>query len=289
MSFALVVVTLTACGSLARFGYGHASTALAFYLDHYLDLDSAQKALVRDGLTKTFAWHRQHEIPSYVEALARLQEKITRGDIAPGDVETFGTSVAGTADRTIAHAAPMLATLASSLRPEQVAYLTRRLDRANADFRKEWQEGSVAKQRDKRYEKALEQFERWFGQLDESQRSLLRDRIDHLNVDYAKPPQLQARYAERLRRQTELLALISQLQANPVAPEEAVRLAHGFVERFDLPGAPERIAYERRARAQGAALVADVIRSTTSDQRRTAVERIQSWIDDFRKIAARDA
>ena len=69
-------LTLTGCGAV-RLAYNNAPDLTYWWLDGFLDLDSAQSARLRNDLNALQAWHRKEELPAVAEMLKNLQAAVS--------------------------------------------------------------------------------------------------------------------------------------------------------------------------------------------------------------------
>ena len=81
---ASLCVALGACSAL-RIGYSQAPDLSYWWLDRYVDFNSAQTPRVRDALQQWFAWHRRSQLPDYAALLARAQAELA-ADTTPARV-----------------------------------------------------------------------------------------------------------------------------------------------------------------------------------------------------------
>ena len=65
---------LVAC-SAVKTVYSQAPDLAYWYLDGYVDFNGAQSLQVKSGLTRVQAWHRQTQLPAYIDILQKLQER----------------------------------------------------------------------------------------------------------------------------------------------------------------------------------------------------------------------
>ncbi|HEU4620656.1 MAG TPA: DUF6279 family lipoprotein [Burkholderiaceae bacterium] len=274
---ACAVLIVAAC-STVRFGYNHADTVLLLYVDNYLDLDERQEQLARDAVRKVLAWHRVHELPGYVNELTTVRDNIETGRVTPENVAALNEAITASIERTLAFAAPLLSDVVQTLKPDQIAHLRRKIDKNNAEFKRQYLTGTLDDQQQARADKLVEQFERWFGKLDRHQRDELRALADARSYDNA------TWFAERQRRQQLLFALINDVQTRKPTGEQATKLLARYIDEFERPRHADARAVNERMRVNTRRLIADMIGRMTDAQRATAVKRVQRWIDDFRLL-----
>ena len=274
-----LLLALGGC-SAARFGYDHGDTIALASLDHYLDLDAGQKVQAREQLQRLFAWHRAHELPVVAQELAWMQTALDR-PTTPADLERLQAATRASVDRTVDQALPALIAFARMLRPEQLAHLRREFERANTDYRDEYLDLSPDTRQRRRLDKFLERMERWFGGFDRRQRAQIGVWLA------AVPEDPQIRYAQRVARQQELLALIEALRQTATSQDEARRLVRAYTDRLEWQSAAPGSAEAARDQRAGMVLVAQVINATTPAQKETARKRLQGWREDVASLMAK--
>ena len=78
----------TGCTAL-RFGYNQAPTLAYWWLDGYVDLDSAQGERTQAALDTWFRWHRREALPIYAQQL----EQVAQQALAPTTPERFAAEI----------------------------------------------------------------------------------------------------------------------------------------------------------------------------------------------------
>lgn len=275
--FAGMVLGLAACSTI-RLGYTHADRLALYYIDNYLDLDAEQEIAWRDALRQVMTWHRQQELPGYIKELEAVRRQLN-GPVSVAQVHALNDTIRTSLTRTAHMAAPLMADLLPTLRPEQLTYLQTRLEKANAEYRAEQMAGSVAEQNERRYERLVTQLERWFGDFSPAQRGQIRAWSD------ARPLRSSLWYQERLRRQDELRALLRYAVHDKPARSALTQRLRLWIDTWPMAPADRRITLDE-ARGQTLQLLADVANLADAGQKRTAVQRVQMWIDDFTVLVA---
>ena len=125
--------------------------------------------------------------------------------------------------------------------------------------------------------------ERWFGGFDRRQRAQIGVWLA------AVPEDPQIRYAQRVARQQELLALIEALRQPATSQDEARRLVRAYTDRLEWQSAAPGSAEAARDQRAGMVLVAQVINATTPAQKETARKRLQGWREDVASLMAKAA
>jgi hypothetical protein len=274
----ILLLAVSACSNL-QIGYNLGDTATLYYLDGYLDLDSRQKRQLSAGLQQLFAWHRQQELPAYVNELGKTRQMLQQ-PLTVADLNSINDFLRAALQRIALQSVPMFSQLLLSLTPQQAAYLRVQLDESNSDWREDQLEGSALEQQQQRYERMLEQFEQWLGPLDAQQQATLRVANEQWPVDQ------QFWYAERLIRQQELLALIDYgLTQKPSQAQMDERLRQ-YILDFETGRSAQRKARVDSSREHVMRLVVALVNNATAVQKQHILMRAQGLVDDFSALVA---
>lgn len=275
---ALLLVIMAGCSGL-RLAYNNGDTVLYWWLNAYVDLDRDQKGWVREDIDKLFDWHRTTQLKDYVEIL-RTGQKQLQGNITQADLMQDYSQIKQRTEALLLKAAPELADLARSLKPEQIAQMDKKFKSNNDDYRKKYLNGDQEKRQKLRYKKAMEQFELWFGSFSSEQEAIIRKASD------ARPLNNEIWLDERMRRQQNVLSLVKKVHQEKLGKEATVSLINNLIkDSFDRLEHSERKAFFDAYESSTAQMVLTVIKIATPAQKAHAVKRMQGWIDDFNSLA----
>lgn len=189
---------LAGCSGLTL-AYQQLPLLAGLWAGSYLDLDSAQRAQLKQQLQAWQAWHRREELPHWQALLAQARTALD-GGVTAEELFTLERGARASAERSLQHAAPLAAPLLAGLRPEQWQHLQKELDKKSAEWREKQTGPDGASERAKRYASNLE---RWLGDLDRSTRRQARADAQGWHFDLATMAQgraqRQARTVEALR------------------------------------------------------------------------------------------
>ncbi|MEY3873112.1 MAG: hypothetical protein RLZZ296_2107, partial [Pseudomonadota bacterium] len=184
----MLIVGLQGCGAL-RLAYNQSPLATYWYLDDYLDFNQTQRPLVKTALDDIQQWHRQTQLPLYIETLEKLQTQMPK-DISVAQACTLYTEIQDRMLVTFVGIAERLQSegqkegqgggmqALASLDSTQLAHLQKKLARANAKYRKDYVDGTAAKLREKRLDQAVSRAESLYGNLTSKQEALLDARLE---------------------------------------------------------------------------------------------------------------
>ncbi len=283
---AMLLMGLQGCGAL-RLAYNQSPLATYWYADGYLDFNASQRPLVKAALDDIQQWHRQTQLPLYIETLDKLQQQMPKNISAAQSCALY----AEVQDRLLATFEGIAGRLQSegqkegrgagmqvlaSLDSTQLAQLQKKLTQANATYRQENVEGPAPKLRDKRLEQAVSRAESLYGNLTSKQEALLDARLE------ASGFEPEAFYAERLRRQQDLLQTLRNLK--PAAAAVSSNLG-GVFARVAMSPDPNYRDYSQKTRLQACQTFADLHNSMSPEQRLNAARKLQNYALDLRALS----
>lgn len=268
---------LTACSSV-KLGYNNAETLLLYGLDSYLDLDDAQEQLARDRLRPLLAWHRSQELPTYAQLLEDAQRRLNR-TVTTDDVLELQAQLNTKMARLGEQAAPELARLALTLRPEQIDHFARKLSDDSSKARRELVRFAGKESLDERVKLSVERAESWFG-------SVSREQQEKIRTHLAGRPTGQAWWMdERERRQRELTQVLQRIRVEQPAAETATRWLREHFAQLALPADSERRLRTLEFRRGNAELMAQLVNSASPAQKATLMKKLRGYAEDFTTLA----
>lgn len=271
-------VLLQGC-SAVKLTYNQVSNLAYWQLNSYFDLSDTQTERVRDELGDLHQWHRDTMLPRHAELLQKVQQQLPAA-VSPDQACRTYEAVRTQIDKVIAQAEPKLAWLATQLTDAQIRNLQKKQADSNADWKKEWVDVAPDKLREQRFKQLLSRAEGFYGTLDVPQKTALRAFIAQSSFDP------QRTYAERVRRQQDLVQVLQKIAQDRANIDRARSLLRGYFARFRT--SPDA-AYERYAQtlvAEGCEGFASVHNAMTAAQRLNAVQSVKGYEQDFLVLAA---
>jgi len=265
--------------SLMKVAYNQAPELVYWQLDRHFDFTDAQSLQVKADLARLQAWHRQTQLPGYIETLQKLQQQMP-SDIDAAAACAIYTDVRGKLVALARQAELPMATLAASLQAGQLKNLERRFAKGNDEYREDFLEASPKAQREKRYKEAVKRAEILYGGLEKKQLAVIERRMDASHFDASRS------YAEKLRRQQDALHTLRPLVAGQGTPEKTQAAMRGLFERtLNSPDAANH-DYMDKLTQDACVTIAELHNSTTPAQRHKAVETLHRYEQDFRTLNA---
>ena len=278
ISLLVLSCLLQAC-SAVKLAYNQAPDLAYWYLDAYVDFSAEQSVQVKDELNRLQTWHRQTQLPIYIDTLQKLQQKIPL-DVNAQDACSILSDVRHKfvvlSDQTQLTVVGMLDTLT----PNQLDVMARKFEKGNADFRKDYLQTAKPVDQRKRYKQAVSRAEMLYGRLDNKQLAMVAMQVEksRFNANLA--------YAERQRRQRDTLQTIGAMLKNPVTTEQKKQAVRSLFERSFISPNPDYAEYVDALINEGCKNFADLHNTTTSKQRRKAVENLMGYEQDMKILSA---
>ena len=166
------LLCLGACSG-TTFVYNQLDNILPWYIDDYVNLDGSQEQQLDQGLQPFLAWHRQQELPRYVELMneidGSLGQPVTAKEVA---VIYDGIEVAWL--RLEEESLDWLLELGGTLSDEQVQDFLAYLQERQEEYEEEYLPRTEAEYREETYDSFVDSFGNYMGRLDAGQRERLQ-------------------------------------------------------------------------------------------------------------------
>ena len=282
---ALCVATLAACVlilqgcSAVKLAYNQVPHLAYWQLNRYLGLSDIQTERVRDELGELHQWHRDTMLPRHAELLQTVQQQLPDA-VAPDQACRTYDAVRTQIDKVISQAEPKLVWLVTQLTDSQIRNLQKKQADSNAEWKKEWVDITPDQLRERRFNLLQARAEGFYGALEEPQKAALRAFIAQSSFEP------QRHYAERLRRQKDLVQVLQKIAEDRTNTEQARSLLRGYISRFN---ASPDAAYQRYAQAllkESCEGFSRVHNAMTAAQRAKAVQSVKGYEQDFLVLAA---
>ncbi|MDH4039801.1 MAG: DUF6279 family lipoprotein [Gammaproteobacteria bacterium] len=190
------LLCLAACSG-TTFVYNRLDTILPWYVDDYVELSGPQEQQLDHTLQPFLRWHRQQELPRYIELLddidTSLAQPVTAGELAAiySDVEVAWL-------RLEEQSLDWLLELGATLSEEQVQEFLSLLREKQADYEEEYLSRTELEYREQSYESFADGLEDYLGRLTPQQRERLKRASADLERSDSVWLQERAAWVERL-------------------------------------------------------------------------------------------
>ena len=269
---------VSGCSAL-RIGYSQAPDIVYWWLDGYVDFNSAQTPRVRGALEQWFAWHRRTQLPDYASLLARAQLE-AKADTTAARVCEWQTDLVKRARTAFDRAAAPAAEILLTITPQQISYLEHRYAKNNNEFRDDYLQPDPAKRSAATLKRVVERAETLYGRLDDAQLARVSEALERSPFD----PELWL--TERKRRQQEALQLLRKVSAGGTTREQAQAALQVYVDHLERSPQDSYRRYSERLMDFNCAFAASLHNSTSATQRRAAVATLAGWEGDARALMA---
>ncbi len=269
-----IVATMTGCGSFVRLAYNNADFGVRMMANDYLDLEGAQKDLLRERIDRYHRWHRRHELPQYIEALDDLSARLQRG-LEPADI-AWVTGIIQTRYRAmIRQAIHGVTPLLDRLTPDNLAQLERKLAESNEKFERENMQKDVERRHADRLRTLTKRARDWLGEITPAQEARLSSYAE------ASTPIFSGLLDERRRRHQ---AVIMALRSDAPVSDRARRL-DSLLVTYEQHRTQTYSAIAEDWQARLGILMLDIERSLSPQQRTHLIERIAYYTNELRTLA----
>ena len=170
----LVVITilLTACSS-TRFIYSFIDDFIQDEITYFLDLNEKEELLLSQQVSEMVNWHRTSMLPRYATYLINVADKIEKKEYESADINKLLENARFLIEQTISGLIPYASKfLINYLTNEDIEFMEKRML-----IRQQERITELSKSEDILYKERLKRltlnFERFFGELNDSQKTLL--------------------------------------------------------------------------------------------------------------------
>jgi hypothetical protein len=273
---AVLCLLLTSGCSMLRVGYGHFDSVAAWMVHDYFDLNADQRDLFSQRFERLHTWHRQTQLPEYVQFLSDFQSRAKRG-LRENDmlwlIDGSKQRYARIAVRGAADAADLLATLT----PEQLETFRQQIDKDNKKFMREHRINDGETERRKVVQqRTLSQLRDWVGPLSDAQQLKINALLQTM------PLVDKIRHEDRLRRQREFLTLLEIRTGDRTVFAQRLR---DWLENWEAGRSSEQTRLFDESWKKRAELYAAIDHLLTPVQRNHLISKLQDYIDDFRDLS----
>ena len=167
-----MTILLTACSS-TRFIYTFIDEFIKDEITYFLDLNEKEKLLLSQQVTEMVNWHRTSMLPRYAAYLINAADKIEKKEYESADISKLLENARFLIEQTISGLTPYASKfLMNYLTNEDIEFMAKRML-----MRQQERITELSRSEDILYTERLKRltinFERFFGELNDSQKTLL--------------------------------------------------------------------------------------------------------------------
>ena len=275
----LLCALLTACGAI-KLTYNNADSLIYWWLDGYVDFTVDQKVEVKNELSAFHQWHRKTQLAVFADTALSLQSEIV-GDVTAAQLCAKWDQLQ---ERLLppltTYLEPKVLWLVTHLSPDQIKSMEDKYAKTNEKWLDEWQP-KTKRELTKNTEKAIrERTDSFYGNLEDEQRKWLQETIR------TSPFDSKIAYAERQRRQRDMLTTLKDIQAKKLNPDAAREPIRALLQRSLVSPDATYLAYATRMKQSNCDLYAKLHNSMNAEQRKHALSKLKDYERDFKTLQA---
>ena len=268
---------LTACGAI-KLTYNNADSLVYWWLDGYVDFTVDQKVHAKNEMQAFHQWHRKTQLPAFAEIAHNLQ-KMAASDVTAAQLCTLADQVQ---ERLLppltTYLEPQVLWLVTHLTPAQIKSIEEKYTKTNEKWLDEWQP-ATKRELVKNTEKSIrERTDSLYGNLEDDQRKWLHETIR------TSPFNSKMVYAERLRRQQDILVTLRDIQTRKLSMDAAREPMRALMQRSITSPDSNYVAYASKLKQHNCELYAKLHNSMNSEQRKHALSKFKDYERDFNTL-----
>lgn len=273
----LLAITIVSC-SLVKTAYNNAPEAMHWWLDDYFDFTAAQNKKLKPALHALHDWHRQTQLPLYVELLQNIQSDLSKEAIEPSAVcknmqtmQDMMQNIQLETTATVVEIAPLLSN-------QQLSYFQKKLEKRTFKWKSEWLQETREEQIEARLEKTIDYAEKVYGNLNKTQKNMLKENLLASNF------KAETSYAEILRRNEDALQIVTLLKQENLDNEQKKTLVRqGFEQLRNSPN-PDYQSHANQVKQDSCEMIADLHATTDIKQKQHAKAWLENFITVFKSL-----
>lgn len=272
----LVVITilLTACSS-TRFIYSFIDDFIQDEITYFLDLNEKEELLLSQQVSEIVNWHRTSMLPRYATYLINVADKIEKKEYESADINKLLENARFLIEQTISGLIPYASKfLINYLTNEDIEFMEKRML-----IRQQERITELSKSEDILYKERLKRltlnFERFFGELNDSQKTLLET---HTSQTLGES---RVRLHNRTLRQKVFIRFLK------TQPTETVLIA--FTEKLLIRGHlitnPSYEDFSATSLKRFEILLVNMLSVSSEVQLKTIIDNLRAYASDFKAVS----
>ena len=272
----LVVITilLTACSS-TRFIYSFIDDFIQDEITYFLDLNEKEELLLSQQVSEMVNWHRTSMLPRYATYLINVADKIEKKEYESADINKLLENARFLIEQTISGLIPYASKfLINYLTNEDIEFMEKRML-----IRQQERITELSKSEDILYKERLKRltlnFERFFGELNDSQKTLLEA---HTSQTLGES---RVRLHNRTLRQKVFIRFLK------TQPTETVLIA--FTEKLLIRGHlitnPSYEDFSATSLKRFEILLVNMLSVSSEVQLKTIIDNLRAYASDFEAVS----
>ena len=271
---ALATLFLAGCSG-TTFVYNRLHILLPWMLGSYVDLDSGQKAYLKEELGPFLYWHRMEELPSYIEIIDKMESSLdgtVQTEDMSGIVRDFELAWARIEGRGL----ELMMGLGEQLSDEQMADFLDSLDEEQAEYHDKYLDRSEEEYYEDAYENFVDSAQDFMGRLSKEQKAGIR-------AGTAQMRRSDFIWVEERRAWNERLA---EILAREPGWQQELREAVASRERDISPDYRETYLHNSQVLQQ---TLVDLLNSRSESQDKRLRRKLNDYRRDFQELVEQGA
>ena len=166
----LVCFLFVGCGT--KFAYNNISWFVVSYIEDFVSLSNSQESELEARLDSLQAWHKQTQLPLYIEQLQVLQN-INRSELSPAFVVEQSEQIKNHIRSIVNKFSPDIYALSMQLNPKQDREFLSNFRKKQQEFYEERLSLNDDDSRERYRERIEERLERWLGSVSKEQKQII--------------------------------------------------------------------------------------------------------------------
>lgn len=274
----LLTLAVSSCG-LIKTVYNNAPEAMHWWLDDYFDFTHVQSASLKPALHSLHDWHRQTQLPIYINLLQQFQNDLSQEKIEPNTVCATISAIQDNFQTIQLEASPIIIAMAPKLSDKQLRYFEKKLHKRALKWKSEWLQETREEQLEARLDKTIDYAETVYGNLNKTQKAMLKQRLHASNL---KP---EISYKEILRRNDDALQIVTALAQENLDPAQQQQLLKLGFERLKNSPNSDYQRYADQVKLRSCEMMAELHASTDLKQKQHANAWLEHYISQFKNLS----
>ena len=272
---AVLLLSLSACMGV-KFTYNNLDWLVPWYVEDYIALTDAQEDQFEQEFESLWAWHRQTELPKYVDSLKRIEQDIVDDTINLEKIIGYQNEARDhylvTAQRVVSKGIDLM----SSLSDEQLSEIKEIISDEMEEYEESVLETSKEQRIKRRIRNTEKSFRGWIGKLTKRQKKL----IEQWGSDMESLSEYRFNYTVASRK-----AFFEAMEKRADKEYLKERLLFLIVERDQLHS-EEHLEARDSNRAKTRQLLLAMKDTLTKKQRKRLVRKIKNYREPLEELAA---
>lgn len=166
----LVCFLFVGCGT--KFAYNNISWFAVSYIEDFVSLSNSQESELEARLDSLQAWHKQTQLPLYIEQLQVLQN-INRSELSPAFIVEQSEQIKNHIRTIVNKFSPDIYALSMQLNPKQDSEFLKNFRKKQQEFYEERLSLNDDDSRERYRERIEERLERWLGSVSKEQQQII--------------------------------------------------------------------------------------------------------------------